>query len=98
MSDDGVRTRGTALGQFYRWTFGIGYERNVGGIERTVRYVLGTAFTLAAVALAVVPVLGTLWNGVLAVACLGTGLYLIYEARVQYCPLNGTLGRSTHRE
>ena len=39
-----------ALVQFYRWVFGVGHERNVGGVERTIRYTAGALSLLAAVA------------------------------------------------
>lgn len=90
--------RGGAFVQFYRWVFGIGHERNVGGAERTVRYGLGGLLVVVAVALAAVPQFGTVPNAVVAVVLLVSGAYLIYEARVQYCPLNHTVGRSTYRE
>lgn len=34
-------------------------------------------------------------SAVLALVLIVGGLYLIYEAQVQYCPLNHTFGRST---
>ena len=90
--------RGNAFVQFYRWVLGIGHERNVGGAERTVRYALGSLLVVVAVALAAVPQFGAAANAALVVALLVSGAYLIYEARVQYCPLNHTVGRSTYRE
>lgn len=88
--------RGNAFVQFYRWVFGIGYERNVGGLERTVRYTAGALSVLAGIGVIVFPVVETtLGNAIIGVVLLVTGLYLIYEARVQYCPLNDTLDRST---
>lgn len=93
------QSRGNLFVQFYRWVFGIGYERNVGEPERTVRYALGALFVLAGIGLVAVPVLGAeLTNAVLALVLFLGGLYLIYEAQVQYCPLNHTLGRSTYLE
>jgi hypothetical protein len=89
---------GGAFVQFYRWVLGIGHERNVGGAERTVRYALGGLLVVVAVALAAVPQLGTVANAGIVIALLVSGAYLIYEARVQYCPLNHTVGRSTYRE
>jgi hypothetical protein len=77
---------------------GIGHERNVGDGERTVRYALGSLLVVVAVALAAVPQFGRVTNAAVAVALLVSGAYLIYEARVQYCPLNHTVGRSTYRE
>lgn len=91
--------RGNGFVQFYRWVFGIGHERNVGGIERAVRYTLGAVFTLVGLVLLVVPVLGApLKNAILSIGLIIGGLYLIYEARVQYCPLNHTFDRSTYAE
>lgn len=89
--------RGTAFVQFYRYVLGIGHERNVGGAERTIRYTLGGLFVLVGVGIVAFPVLGsTLANAVLALVLIVGGLYLIYEAQVQYCPLNHTIGRSTY--
>lgn len=82
--------------EFYRLVFGIGYDRNIGGIERTVRYVAGAVAILAGIGLVVFPVLGPTLVTILALALGICGLYLLYEARVQYCPLNHTIGRSTH--
>lgn len=85
--------------QFYRWVFGLGYERNVGGPERAVRYTLGALSVLAGLGVVAVPVLGgALTDAALGLGLLATGLYLIYEARTQYCPVNHTIGRSTYRE
>ncbi|WP_435364493.1 YgaP-like transmembrane domain [Haloarchaeobius sp. DYHT-AS-18] len=99
-STDKARGGGVAdaAGQLYRWTLGIGHERNIGGVERTVRYTLGIVFVLAALAVLVVPVLSGLTNLALAVVLFLCGAFAIYEARVQYCPLNDSLGRSTYRE
>lgn len=90
--------RGNAFSQFYRWVFGIGHERNVGGVERSIRYTLGGLCFLGTAALLFFPVLTGISNTVLAVVLAITGLYLVYEAQVQYCPLNHTLGRSTYAE
>jgi hypothetical protein len=92
-----VEKRGNAFVQFYRYVFGIGHERNVGGTERTIRYTLGGLFVLAGGGIVAFPVLGSaLANAVLALVLIVNGLYLIYEAQVQYCPLNHTIGRSTY--
>lgn len=89
--------RGNALVQFYRWVFGIGYERNVGGPERTIRYVLGALSVLGGLGVVAFPVLGdALATAVLAFVLLAVGAYLIYEAQVQYCPLNHTFDRNTY--
>lgn len=89
--------RRNALVQFYRYVFGIGYERNVGGIERTLRYTSGGLFVILGAGLLAFPVFGNaFWNALLAFILLGGGLYLIYEARVQYCPLNETFDRNTY--
>lgn len=91
--------RGNVFVHFYRWVFGIGYERNIGEPERTIRYALGALFGLAGIAIVALPVLvGALANTVLALVLIVGGLYLIYEAQVQYCPLNHTIGRSTYPE
>ena len=90
--------RGGALRQFYRWVFGIGHERNVGGTERALRYAGGTVCVLAGLAVLAVPVLGGGLDIALGLVLVATGGYLIYEARVQYCPLNHTLARSTYCE
>lgn len=91
--------RGNAFTQFYRWIFGIGYERNIGGAERTIRYTLGALLVLAGIATVLVPVIGNpLMNAVAAVILIVGGAYQIYEARVQYCPLNHTFERSTYDE
>ncbi len=96
---DREQDHGNAVLQFYRYVFGIGHERNVGGAERTLRYTLGGFFLLAGIAIVVSPVLGSgLANAVVVLLLIVGGLFLIYEARVQYCPLNQTLGRSTYSE
>lgn len=88
-----------AFVQFYRYVMGIGHERNVGGTERAFRYTFGALFALAGLGILPFPVLGSpLSNAVLALVLLVGGLYLIYEAQVQYCPLNRTIGRSTYTE
>ena len=100
MSDgntDGAGSGG-AFVRFYRWVFGIGHEPNVGGAERTVRYALGGLLVVVALALAAVSQFGTVANAGVVIALLVSGAYLIYEARVRYCPLNDTIGRSTYRE
>lgn len=89
--------RGNAFVQFYRYVLGIGHERNVGGTERTIRYTLGGLFVLAGAGIGIFPVLRSA-TVLLVVALIVTGLSLIYEARVQYCPLNHTFGRSTYSE
>lgn len=84
--------------QFYRWIFGIGYERNVGGTERTLRYLGGVVLLGAAAGVLFWSIAGPgLPNLVIASLLAITGLYLIYEAQVQYCPGNHVLGRSTYR-
>lgn len=89
--------RGNAFAQFYRWVLGHGYERNIGGPERTIRYTLGALFGLVGIGIIAFPVISdALTNAVLAAALIAGGLYLIYEAQVQYCPLNHTLERSTY--
>jgi drug/metabolite transporter (DMT)-like permease len=91
-------TRGGAFVQFYRWVFGVGHERNVGGPERTLRYILGALLVLSGVGVAIASPFGGVSNAVVAVAVFVSGLYSIYEARVQYCPLNHSIGRSTYRK
>lgn len=91
--------RGNAFVQFYRWVFGLGYERNIGGAERAIRYTFGALFVLAGIGIVAFPIIGdALLNGVIAVVLLAGGMYLIYEARVLYCPLNHTFDRSTYGE
>lgn len=85
--------------QFYRWVFGHGYERNVGGIDRTFRYVSGTTSIIAGVGLLFFRVFDgfavtVLLSGILIIG----GLYAIYEAQVQYCPVNNATGRMTYRK
>ncbi|WP_439027231.1 YgaP-like transmembrane domain [Haloarchaeobius sp. DT45] len=89
---------GNAAGRFYRWTFGVGHERNVGGVEQTTRYVLGTVLVLAALVFFSLAVLNSVSTIALGALPLLTGAFLIYEARAQYCPVNQSLGRSTYRE
>lgn len=92
-------TRGNAAVQFYRWLFGIGHERNVGGVERTIRYSVGALCALAGPVVFAFPVVSDATkNTVLALVLLVGGLYGIYEAQVQYCPLNNTFDRSTYSE
>lgn len=81
-----------------RWVFGLGYARNIGGTEQAIRYLLGAAGTVLGLYLLAFPVIGFASNLVLALCFLAAGSYLVYEARVQYCPLNATLGRSTYRD
>lgn len=89
--------RRNAFVQFYRYVLGIGHERNVGGLERTIRYTLGGLFVIAGVGIVTFPVLGSAFaNAVLALVLIAGGMWLIYEAQVQYCPLNHTIGRSTY--
>jgi FtsH-binding integral membrane protein len=84
--------------QAYRWVFGIGNERNVGGLERTIRYLLGFGLLAAAAGVLLAPMLESgLGNVPLGVVLAASGLYLVYEAQVQYCPLNHAVGRSTFR-
>lgn len=91
--------RGNAFVQFYRWVFGIGHERNIGGSERAIRYTLGVLLALVGVAALAVPILGDgLANVAAAVVLIVGGAYLIYEAQVQYCPLNHTVDRSTYAD
>lgn len=97
MTHRNSRRRSGALTQFYRWALGIGYERNVGGTERAVRYLLGAALLFAGAVVAFLPVVAGALNWVVVVVALVSGLYLVYEAQVQYCPLNDTVGRSTYR-
>lgn len=93
------RGRANAFVQFYRWVFGIGYERNIGGPERTVRYTLGAVFSIIGIGLLVTPIVGDFFlNGAVALILFAGGLFLIYEAQVQYCPLNHTFERSTYSE
>lgn len=98
MSSDHSQGRGNAVVQLYRWVFGIGYERNVGGVERTVRYTLGGVCLLAAVAVVALGPLELLATTLVAAVLALTGAYLVYEARVQYCPLNHRIGRSTYAD
>lgn len=77
--------------------FGIGYERNIGGPERTIRYTSGAVLVLAGIGIGLFPILGdVLTNVVIAILLIVAGLYLIYEAQVQYCPLNHIFDRSTY--
>lgn len=46
-SVEGREDREAAFVQFYRYVLGKGYERNVGGMERMLRYTLGALCTLA---------------------------------------------------
>lgn len=94
-STDGDRPN--AAVRLVRWVFGLGYARNVGGAEQLGRYLLGAAVTALGIYLLAFPILGFAPNLLLAVCFLAGGSYLVYEARVQYCPLNATLGRSTYR-
>lgn len=97
MSRKSVAGNGNAFLQFYRYVLGIGYERNVGGWERTLRYGSGAMAVFIGVVLAVFQVVSPpVANSLLAIVLGGGGVYLIYEARVQYCPLNHTLQRSTY--
>lgn len=86
-----------AFSQFYRWVFGIGYERNIGGRERAIRYTAGAVCSVVGLGLLIAPMLESmLLNGVLALVLLVCGVYVIYEAQVQYCPFNHTFDRSTY--
>ncbi|MFC6953952.1 YgaP-like transmembrane domain [Halorubellus litoreus] len=99
MTNKSGKSLGGGAAQAYRWVFGIGHERNVGGLERTIRYLLGFACLAAAAGVLLAPVLESgLGNVPLGAALAVCGLYLVYEAQVQYCPLNHTVGRSTYRQ
>lgn len=97
MTNKSGKSLGGGAVQAYRWVFGKGHERNVGGLERTIRYLLGFGCLAAAAGVLVAPLLESgVGNVPLGVVLAVGGLYLVYEAQVQYCPLNHTVGRSTH--
>jgi hypothetical protein len=63
---------------------------NVGGIDRGIRAVLGTAFLLAALFLPI----DTLWRVVLFVLA-GIAFFTVFS---RYCPLNSMFGLNTCRQ
>jgi hypothetical protein len=75
-------------------------EKNVGGYDRTARFVVGPILVL--VGLAALGGLFTLAAGtlglVLAAVALLVGLVLATTAVTQKCPLNRALGLNTYRE
>lgn len=90
------RTRDNPAKRVYRWVFGVGHDRNLGGAERMLRYAGGGVCLLAGLALLLArPGFGTL--GLTAILLLAGG-YMVYEARVQYCPVNHAAGRSTYED
>lgn len=101
MADNDTRSGDdrNAFTRFAQWVLGVGHERNVGGTERTIRYTLGALCVVAGIGVVAVPVPGDpLVIAALSISLLLGGAYLIYEARVQYCPLNHTLERNTYSE
>jgi len=66
-------------------------EKNVGGLDRTVRFVVGSLLSVLGVAGLLVPVVGT----TLAVMALGGGAALLFNAVTQRCLLNRLLGVDT---
>lgn len=92
----GTRDRGP-LRRFLRWVFGIGLERNLGGGDRTARYGTGIASAILAVGVVLLRPFGFPYDLILAGLLVLGGLYLIYEARVNYCPTNHAIGRNTYR-
>lgn len=79
-----------------RWLFGLDYERNVGGIERLLRYVVGSGFVVIGIGIGVIsPVESTVVNVLLMLAFVLWGVYSIYQARVRYCPVNYAVGRNS---
>ncbi|WP_227133407.1 YgaP-like transmembrane domain [Halorubellus salinus] len=98
MTDSSGKSLRAGVVQGYRWVLGLGHERNVGGLERTIRYLFGFGCLAAAAGVLLAPVLESGVGNVPFAAVLAvSGLYLVYEAQVQYCPLNHTVGRSTYR-
>lgn len=94
---DNQRRTNDAFRQFCRYVFGVGQERNIGGVERALRYSFGILLLLAGVTIALFPVFTrTLTRIALAVSGFAGGLFVIYEAQVQYCPFNKTVDRSTY--
>lgn len=99
MSDKSGKSVVDGAVQASRWAFGIGHERNVGGLERTIRYLAGVACLAAAAGVLLAPLLASgVGNVPAGVALAAGGLSLVYEAQVQYCPLNRAVGRSTHQD
>ena len=74
-------------------------KRNVGGVDRTARIVLG--FVLAVVSIATVlfgGVLGPDLQLVVGALALLLAAVLLATAGAQSCPINSALGRDTHRD
>ena len=91
--------RANAFVQFLSYVLGRGHERNLGGMERLIRYAFGVLFVLAGVGIVIVPVLAnTFANAFLALVLVVLGANSIYQAQVQYCPLNNTIGWSSYSE
>ena len=75
-------------------------EKNVGGYDRTARFVVGPLLILvgaAALAGLFTVAAGTLGLAVAAVLVL-VGAILTYTGYTQRCPLNSMLGMNTYRE
>lgn len=97
-STDGAGDAG-ALVRLYRWLFGVGYDRNVGGLDRTLRYPLGPLAVLAGLAAIRYPIPGgTPATVVLAVLLIPNGVQLVNETRTRYSPLYELVGRDTYEE
>ncbi len=76
-------------------------KKNVGGVDRVARLVIGPALILAGIAgyaglftLAV----GPLPQGLTAVIVFIAGTVLLVTGLVQRCPLNQLVGLNTHRQ
>ena len=75
-------------------------QKNVGGYDRTARFVLGPILILVGVAAfaGLVTLAGGTLGLVLAGAAVAVGAVLTTTATTQKCPLNAAIGMNTYKE
>lgn len=95
----GGADRPNPVARLYRWLFGIGYDRNVGGLDRTLRYPLGPLAVLVGLYVVANPIPGgTPASAILAIILIPNGVQLLNETRTRYSPLYELFGRDTREE
>lgn len=85
--------RGGSLARVVAFVLGLGRERNLGRTGRRVRYAGGAVAWAVALALVLLRPFGWPVDLLLGIGLTSGGLYLVYEARVAYCPANHALHR-----
>jgi hypothetical protein len=75
-------------------------QKNVGGYDRTARFVLGPILILVGISAfaGLITLSGGTLGLVLAGAALAVGAVLTTTATTQKCPLNAAIGMNTYRE